>query len=110
MFAKSVLVRIRLVGISGSPSGLLYKGFYVFSGVKLILRSVYFILTLYLDSQTPRERVRRRARNTMAGMVNSALDRRLNAAMDAMTDAEIRRLDNSASRLGMDGDRIIELP
>jgi len=37
----------------------------------------------------------------MAGMVNSALDRRLNAAMDAMTDAEIRRLDNSASRLGM---------
>ena len=46
----------------------------------------------------------------MAGMVNSALDRRLKAAMDAMTDAEIQRLDDSASRLGMDGERIVELP
>ena len=65
---------------------------------------------MFLDSQTPRERVRRRARNTMAGMVNSALDRRLTTAMEAMTEAEIRRLDNSTSRLGMDGNRIIELP
>ena len=46
----------------------------------------------------------------MAGMVNSALDRRLATAMDAMTEAEIRRLDNSSSRLGMDDNRIIELP
>ena len=46
----------------------------------------------------------------MVGMVNSALDRRLTAAMEAMTEAEIRRLDNSTSRLGMDGNRIIELP
>ena len=70
----------------------------------------FTFLIIFLDSQTPRERVRRRARNTMAGMVNSALNRRLATAMDAMTEAEIRRLDESSSRLGMDGNRIIELP
>ena len=95
-----------LVGITISPPGFLDS---VLTSIRSFQITIYLVIII-LDSQTPRERVRRRARNTMAGMVNSALDRRLATAMEAMTDAEIRRLDDSTSRLGMDGNRIIELP
>jgi len=58
--------------------------------------------------QPPRERVRRRARNTMFGMLNAALEAYLTDAMNAMTDREIQRLDQSANRIGLAYGRIVE--
>ena len=62
--------------------------------------------------RTPRENVRSRTRNTMSGMVASALERRINEALNDLTDEEIQRLDRSTSRLGLerngDRDRIVE--
>ena len=48
----------------------------------------------------------------MSGMVASALERRINEALNDLTDEEIQRLDRSTSRLGLerngDRDRIVE--
>ena len=48
----------------------------------------------------------------MSGLVSAALDRRINEALNKLTDDEIQRLGRSSSRLGMeradDGDRIVE--
>ena len=48
----------------------------------------------------------------MSGLVTAALDRRINEALNKLTDEEIQRLDRSSSRLGMEraenGDRIVE--
>ena len=59
--------------------------------------------------QTPVDRVFRRVRNTMAGHLNAALDDRITAALDRMTEAEIRSLDESNARLALLDDRISAL-
>ena len=66
-------------------------------------------LIFFLEFQTSRERVRRRARNTMGGILNAVLESYLTNAMNAMTDDEIRDLDQSASRLGLASGRVIEI-
>ena len=57
-----------------------------------------FLLIYLLVFQTPRERVRRRARYTMSGMLNAVLETYLTNAMNAMTDPEIQQLDQNSSR------------
>ena len=45
----------------------------------------------------------------MGGILNAVLESYLTNAMNAMTDDEIRDLDQSASRLGLASGRIIEI-
>ena len=59
--------------------------------------------------QTPEDRVFRRVRNTMSALLNAQLDARIRRALDQMTEAEIRALDESTSRIGLAGERITEI-
>ena len=59
--------------------------------------------------QTPYDRVFRRVRNTMTGMMNAALEARIRTALDSMPRRAVRELDESTSRLGLLEDRVVEL-
>ena len=63
----------------------------------------------FLAVQTPEDRVFRRVRNTMAGMLNAALDRRVRSALGRLSEAELRQLDESTDRLGLVGDRVVQM-
>ena len=49
-------------------------------------------------------------RNTVSGLMTANLDRRVNAALDRLSAAEISAFDESASRLSLLQDHIINLP
>ena len=59
--------------------------------------------------RTPSDRVFTRVRNTMAGLLNAELNTRIHAALGRLSDEEIRVLDESTSRIGLSGDRIVNL-
>ena len=45
----------------------------------------------------------------MSGLVNSVLNARIRSALDRMTEEEIRALDESTSRIGLSGERVVRL-
>ena len=67
------------------------------------------VINFLLEVQTPEDRVFRRVRNTMSALVTAELDSRIRRALDRMSEAEIRAMDEGTSRIGLSGDRIIEL-
>ena len=71
--------------------------------------NTFSLTSFILVFQSPRERVRRRARNTMSGMLNAVLESYLTNAMNAMTDSEIQQLDQNSSRIGLSHGRIVEI-
>ena len=50
-----------------------------------------------------------RVRNTMSGMLNAELNARIRSALGRLSEAEIRTLDESTSRIGLAEDRIVNL-
>ena len=72
--------------------------------------SVNYLVIFILEFQTARDRVFRRVRNNLSGLMTANLDRRVNAALNRLSNAEIALFDESASRLSLANDRIVHLP
>ena len=70
---------------------------------------MFKLIKFILVVQTPYDRVFRRVRNTMSGMINAALEARIRAALDNMSRRAVQELDESSSRLGLLEDRVVEL-
>ena len=45
----------------------------------------------------------------MSALLTAELDARIRRALDRMTEAEIRALDENASRIGLVGERVTEI-